>query len=206
MSADTYAWDDLSPEACRYWQTMRSVQGGSRPDATPDERLREALQAAAEPGSRLACHLWTCDHCGYYGIVHDIGMDMGPGRLGSVVGYHCAACCDRGPCDDRQRAYAYVAPLRADGAFLRVPMSVPKVHPPDTLISTPIERCLACRGGVRCDKDHGCRWCGHTAAAHGQHQPTTRVPPPHPSTVVRSRACVGDAGACGCLHYDTQKL
>lgn len=90
MSAEPFAWDDTSDEARRYFETPVSpVRGGSRADATPDERLAETMATIGEQG-RYPIHYGQCDHCQHWTVIHDIGADMGPGRLGSVIGETCA--------------------------------------------------------------------------------------------------------------------
>lgn len=103
---------------------------------------------------RWPLHLGACDHCGYFTTLHDIVVDMGPGRLESVVGQHCGACCDRGRCDDRVRV---------------VYMTEVSVKRARTESATPMyarSECLACRGGVECVRDHGCKHCGLTKDGH----------------------------------------
>ena len=49
MSAEPFAWKDTSDEARRYFETPVSpVRGGSRADATPDERLAETMATLGE--------------------------------------------------------------------------------------------------------------------------------------------------------------
>ncbi len=162
-----------------------------RVSATPDERLAEVLVDIRESCSRRI-FLDDCDHCGHTCIVHDIGVDMRPGRLGSVVGKHCAACCDKHPCDDRQQV-AYIMPARAERSGTLARVSVLREETPISIPMYSRSRCLACKAGVQCDKDHGCL-CGHTKAAH----------------VVLSwnehARCVGDAQTCTCQKYTADNL
>ena len=165
MPADAFAFDDMSPEARRWWETPVSpVRGGSRADAAPDERLREVLATLGEQG-RYPIFLGVCDHCGHETVIHDIGCDMGPGRLGSVIGQHCAACCDRHPCDDRKRVPYQIPGAATDRPPMKAHLSIRIAEPPSSLIWRSRADCLACRGGVKCFTDHGCT-CGHTRAVH----------------------------------------
>ena len=165
MPVDDYAWDDMSDEARRWWETPVSpVRGGSRVGATPDERLAEVLATLGEQG-RYPIFLGVCDHCQHETVLHDIGADMGPGRLGSVIGHHCGSCCDRSPCDDRKRV-AYQIPGRAtDKPPMKAFISIVRAQAPLSTPWTSAAHCLACRGGVKCYSDHGCI-CGHTLAVH----------------------------------------
>ena len=165
MSAEPFAWDDLSDEARRYFETPVSpVRGGSRADATPDERLAETMATLGEQG-RYPIHYGQCDHCQHWTVIHDIGADMGPGRLGSVIGEHCAACCDRHPCDDRRRTTYHIPGKATDAPPVRAFLSIRVADGPSSLIMRSKQSCLACRGGVKCHTDHGCT-CGHTLAVH----------------------------------------
>lgn len=153
--------------------------------------------AAGLPG-HYPMRVGECDHCGFVTVLHDVTeYPHGDRRnLASCVGYHCAACCDAHPCEDRGRAVVDFSPAPAPGAPVGASSSAPRIH---RRLSTPLahpplvlrtrERCLACRAvaaGVVpaisvvahpvhrhmyrieffCDEDHGCPSCGHAEAAH----------------------------------------
>ena len=176
--------------------------------------------AAGLPG-HYPLRVGECDHCGFVTVLHDI-TEYPHGdrrRLASCVGYHCAACCDAHPCDERGRGEA--AFDFTDSRSIRRRLSTKLVYPPSIVFRTR-EHCLACRAvaaGVVpaisvvehpnriahrivffCDEDHGCPSCGCVEAAHN---PRTTFRGTRDDILARAHVPAGAVRTLGpCLRCD----